>query len=139
MPGSITIVITSDEITPTMQELQNKFSDLSELLLAVGAVWSQQMAMNFATAPWPPLAIETVARKMVEGYPMDMLVRSGDMKGAATEGEWSASGNEAHLMVPGYSQFHFDGTSFMPARDYSFLSASFDGMVQDAFGAFLGL
>jgi hypothetical protein len=105
--------------------MANKLGNLATFLREIAALISQQFEFNFNSAPWPPLAAATIASKQAQGYPLDILVRTGAMKDAATSGAWRVSSELAELGVPGYSGFHFEGTSFMPARDYAYLPDSF--------------
>ncbi len=138
---SFTITVNPGDTITTLERFVARLNQLDEFLLDLGQVVSDEMAVTFSTAPWPPLAAATIAQKQAEGMPLAVLIRSQEMYGAAVGGLWQATGGgtdaEAVLEVPGYSGFHFEGTSFMPARDYAMLPNDFGAQTLDAFMGFL--
>jgi len=123
--------ITSVDGIEIMENLMAKLANMLEILLEIGLMWSDEMANNFATAPWPPLSPITIAKK---GH-ATMLVDSGKMKQLAEGGEWSGVGGGgkfiAQLKLPRYWTYHQTGTRFMPQRDFTALPDSFVPDVAD--------
>lgn len=134
------MTIVTDQVTPMLDMLDNKLSDMTEFVLEVGQLWSDEMAFNFATANWPPLAAATIAEKAAAGYPLAPLFRTQALRDAAVGGEWQASGGggsaTAVLEGPSYAAFHLEGTRFMPVRDFAFLESAFDGRLADVMTAY---
>jgi hypothetical protein len=132
MPG-FEIIMDARIFEEHLAEILARLQVLGSALLDIGSVVSEYMTRNFEDAPWPPLSPETIRIKEEQGFPFDPLVRTGDMKGAASSGAWAVSragrGWVAKLEVPGYSNFHFEGTKFMPRRDYALLPDSIEGDV----------
>lgn len=137
----IKIIIQSAEVQADLEMINTKLQDMSGFLLDVGQLWSDEMAFNFATANWPPLAARTIADKIAGGYPLAPLMRTQALREAAIGGDWSASGGGgkaiAQLDLPGYGTYHIESTRFMPARDFSFIPASFDAKLADEFVGWL--
>lgn len=127
------ILITWDtRATQSMlRTLEERLIALEGPLLDIAAIVTEYITRNFEDAPWPPLAPSTVEIKQSLGYPFDPLVRTRAMKDSATSGNWQVSGAgrswRAKLEVPGYSDFHFKGTKWMPMRDYALLPDSIEG------------
>jgi hypothetical protein len=127
------IIITWDThaTDEMLRVLNERLLALDGPLLDIAAVVTEYITRNFEDAPWPPLAPSTVELKQALGYPFDPLVRTGDMKDSATSDDWQVSGSgrtwRAKLEVPGYSNFHFTGTRWMPMRDYALLPDSIEG------------
>lgn len=135
MVAGFTIIVTHGQDIPgDFFDLESKLSDLSPFLEQVGEIINTELASNFATSAFPPLAATTIARKVAEGGPLDVLVRSGALKDAAGTAPWQVSSDVAQKQVPGYGGFHLDGTTFMPVRDWAFLD---DGADIPILGAFL--
>lgn len=139
MPPPVGIIIRFNPGTTIedIEQISARLQSLEVALLEIGLLLSDAMAANFMTAPWPPLKESTIQRKRAAGYPLDPLIRTRAMSGAATGGEWSAGrlgggSFRATLDVPRYSLFHmpkdvggFAPTKFMPARDYAFIPDSY--------------
>lgn len=138
---TVTITVDPGDSIVFLQQLAARMQNLDEFLLMLGEKISEQISFNFDSAPWPPLAAATIARKQAGGYPLEPLVRSGQMKEDATSGLWEASNlggvAKAVLYGPGYSFYHMDGTDFMPARDFTFLPDSFENTIESTFEAFI--
>lgn len=135
----------------TIADLERVYARLSgfeQPLLSIGGILSDKMALNFARQPWPPIKDSTNKRKrMAERGQLslfyDPLVRTGAMKGAATEGNWQSGrlgGGSfmAILEIPGYSAFHmpkseggYGPTRFMPVRDFAFIQDDLSQEVGD--------
>jgi len=136
------IFVTAGQDYPAdMFELESKLQDMTPFLEAVGEIVNTELASNFATGAFVPLASATLARKAAEGSPMDILVRSGALKDAAGTAPWSVSsgggGAIAEKGVPGYGGFHLDGTQYMPVRDWAFLDDGADIPILSAFLDFI--
>jgi hypothetical protein len=134
---NIIIDVDSADVQAELAMLRDKLGDLTTFVLDVGQLWSDEMAFNFATSPWPPLALSTILDKIAGGYPLAPLVRTQLLRDLAVGGNWQASGSAgsavAILMLPGYGEYHLDGTRFMPQRDFAFLNADFNARLEDEF------
>lgn len=133
----ISVNVSVNTTVEHFKQYTKKLQNLAPFLGQVGQLVSWQMAFNFVNAPWPPLAAITIAAKRALGYPANMLVRTGAMKAAATSGAWYVSNDTATLRVPGYAGFHFEGTRFMPARDFAFLPSSIGPQIEQLFAGYL--
>jgi hypothetical protein len=125
-PISILMIFHPMGTIERMEQLSSRLNSLEVPLLEIGAFISDFMAFNFLRAPWPALRETTIQRKRAMGFPIDSLVRTGAMKDAATGARWSAGrlgGGSfmATLEVPGYSKWHWEGTRFMPERDFALI------------------
>lgn len=65
-------------------------------------------------APWAPLAPKTIHDKIVHGYPLDILVRTGAMRESLT---LSVEKDEAKITIDEPAHFHQFGTNRMPVRE----------------------
>src|SRR5919106_225230 len=122
----IVITVNPGTTIEHLERLQDYLADdLNIFVEDVGNLITDQMSFNFSSSPWPPLAASTLALKQAYGYPLDVLVRTGAMKDDATLSPWLVTEKGGDIVgeidVPAYSEFHFEGTRFMPARDYAFL------------------
>ena len=136
------IFVMHDEIFKQhLEELIERFQTLGGALEEIAHVVTEYITRNFEDAPWPPLAMATIELKERYGYPFYPLVRSGNMKEMATGGDWKITGGgsrwKASLPVPGYSNFHFTGTRFMPRRDYALLADSIESEIADILEGYL--
>jgi len=92
------------------------------------AIVAQEIEENFAAEGrpdhWEALAESTV---LVRGTDGPILTRTGELRSAVTStSAWSVGGSgsdaEALLTDPtGYGGYHVEGTSRMPARDYTYV------------------
>lgn len=135
---NVFVTVDSAAVIAELDRMTMKLSNLAPYLKMLSEIVSQQFEYNFNAQPWPPLAAATIVSKQAQGYPLDILVRTGAMKDAAISGNWQVTNSEAKLEVPAYSGFHFEGTSMMPARDYAFLPTSFVGQAMIVFEEFIG-
>lgn len=121
--------------------LESRLLMLDIPLVSIANLVTEEILGNFESGSWPPLAPATSELKAALGYPADPLVRTGAMKGAATSNNWQVSragrGWVAKLEVPGYSNFHFTGTRFMPMRDYALLHDAIEGSIIGILETFL--
>jgi len=132
---AFTIIVTHGQDIPSdFFELESKLNDMSTFLGQIGEIVNTQLASNFASAAFAPLAAATLARKAAQGLPLDVLVASGALRDQAGTGPWQVSSDVAQKMVPGYGGFHLDGTQFMPVRDWAFID---DGISMPILGAFV--
>lgn len=97
-------------------------TDLPELFTMFGPVMGEIESEQWATearGSWAPLAPSTVEQKAREGWPPDILVRTGDLRDSLTD---PARALEVHLVEAtygtdvSYAGYHQDGTDRMPAR-----------------------
>lgn len=141
MNQQITITINVGSTLSDLERIKYLLENLDIWLLDLGVIVSDEIKINFDKSDWEPLSATTIARKVAGGYPLEPLIRTEAMMQAATGGEWSASksgkGAIAVLGLPGYSEFHMDGTSYMPARDFTFLSSDFLGKLEDSLAGYL--
>jgi phage gpG-like protein len=76
---------------------------------------------GYGAGGWVPLAPSTIERKEKGGYPMDILVRTGELR-QAMAGEGGAAIEEIRPLemrlgtTLAYARFHQKGTRGMPAR-----------------------
>lgn len=80
-----------------------------------------QSAGGYGAGGWTPLAPSTIERKQRSGYPLDILVRTGELRESLSgRGKGSIETIqplEMHLGTSSHSAvFHQRGTSRMPAR-----------------------
>jgi len=102
---------------------------LGEPLMASTEIVAQEIEANFAAEgrpeAWAPLSEATVLTRGSDG---PILTLTGALRAAVTSpSAWSQSGGgsdvEAVLTDPtGYGGYHVEGTSRMPARDYTYVS-----------------
>ena len=141
MAANITLTLDPGEVPGDLERIAHLLSNLDEWLLIVGGLVSDQMSINWSEASWAPLAAATILKKQTQGWPLDILVETGALRDAASGGAWSASqmggSAEAVLEAPGYGEFHITGTSYMPARDWTFLPASIVNDIEDSLVVFL--
>lgn len=119
-----------------LEDIEFRMRNQEPMVLGIGLVLSNYMAMNFASGGqgrWPPLAASTLARKAAQGYPPDMLVRTGELEDSVSGGEWQVGrvGGDfiGVLDVAGHGGFHIEGTDFMPARDFTFIPDSVEAEI----------
>ncbi len=136
-------VVVQDEISPAIDQIRHTLENLEPFLLDVGPVVTDDMLENWVgRGNWPPLKASTLARKAREGYDLSALVRSEALIDAVAGDEWQAgqvgSGTfEAVLPVPGYGFYHRQGTRFMPARDWAFISDDVVGDIENIFAEYI--
>jgi phage gpG-like protein len=122
--GGVTI-----EIEPPIEFILKQTSRFQEALLDLEPLWELVKPIaarveedQFSTqgeGAWPALAESTIARKESGGWPMDPLVRTGDLKDSLTNPGRAADTGPAHMIYGtdvDYALFHQEGTSRMPAR-----------------------
>src|SRR5262249_15695179 len=66
------------------QEALLDLEPLWELVKPVAADVEEQQFATQGEGAWPPLAESTIARKEAGGWPLDPLVRTGDLKESLT-------------------------------------------------------
>ena len=116
----INITVHFDARAPIemLETLANKFANLEVPMSEVGELYSENIANYIDTGTFTPLSDVTIAKKGSS----DMLKENEDMYGAVKGAEWVVSrvGDkwQATLELPGYSAFHWTGTTFMPKRDF---------------------
>lgn len=92
---------------------------LWELVKPVAADVEEEQFGSQGEGAWPPLADSTIRRKESGGWPMDPLVRTGDLKGSLVDPGRAADSGPRHLIYGtdvDYAAFHQEGTTRMPAR-----------------------
>lgn len=145
LPFSVSIVVNTQDSIDQLERVTARLASLDEALLLVGEKLSEYMTDTIDTeghGSWEPLSPVTTEIKAALGYDPAMLVRTGDMRGAVENAEWQAQQQGsglfiAQLEVPLYSHFHFEGTRFMPARDYGFIGDDFEPVAIDILESWL--
>jgi phage gpG-like protein len=92
---------------------------LWELVKPVAASVEEDQFSSQGQGAWSPLAESTLARKEAGGWPMDPLVRTGDLKASLVDPGRAADTGPQHMVYGtdvGYAIFHQEGTSRMPQR-----------------------
>lgn len=101
------------DLTPAWDIVANWFAEQERVQFATeGARWGQ---------PWAPLKPATIAEKQRRGYPLSILVRTGELERSLSIRSLSIERLYPQRMTLGtrvpYAHFHQDGTSRMPARN----------------------
>jgi phage gpG-like protein len=103
-----------------LQRLAGSLGDLSEPLRKILEDFRAITRERFASGEgWQPLAQSTIVDKKRRGHPMNILVRTGELRDVLTGG--GGGGEEvkplqAKAVMPFYGALHQQGTSRMPAR-----------------------
>ena len=102
-----------EDFSPAFKEIVKDFHK--------GEAQQFQSEGSYGAGGWTPLAPTTIMRKSSGGYPMDILVRTGDLRDAMTgRGTAKVEIIRPKGMVVGttleYARFHQRGTRRMPAR-----------------------
>lgn len=102
----------AQDLRPVFREIARSFNEFQDDLFA---------SSGAAAGGWAPLAPSTLAQKAAQGYPSDILVRTGRMRRSLVS-KTSDSVEEitAKYLLIGtsrpYARFHQTGTVRMPAR-----------------------
>ena len=115
---------------------------------SIQEVVGPSMHENFAVGgrpPWEPLNERTIADKSANGYPEDILVRTGSLGVVAGQlNLWTIDGQEGTAVVNGlpdrvhYGIFHQAGTRFMPAREWAVIQEEDIDRIVEVFEEWLG-
>lgn len=120
--GGVTI-----QIEPPLEFILQQTGRFQEALLDLEPLWERVKPVaaeveeeQWAGAgDWAPLADSTIRRKEAGGWPLDPLVRTGDLKESLTDPGLAADSGPQHMIYGtdvDYAQFHQEGTIHMPAR-----------------------
>lgn len=112
---------------------------------SIQQVMAPSFAKNFDVGgrpSWVPLADATLADKEAQGYPDDILIRTGKLKRVAQQlNIWNISSDEAYVdNLPGadYGFFHEGGTQFMPQRIFMDVTEQDEDDIANVFENWIG-
>jgi len=99
-----------DDINTAVDGLGAAISDFRPFWQQVKPVIAAAFARNFEregaiSGPWPPLTPKYLARKLKQGFPPDILVRTAVLKQACTQIGDSAGPNQIMIEQEGYFGF----------------------------------
>jgi len=109
-----------DRIAQELLQLANRIDDWTEPLTEAKEAFIYSTELHFETEsdpygePWQALDTKYARAKEAAGYPPDILVRSGDLKKAATSEEaWHITESDIIFdsqTLPSYGAFHQEGS-----------------------------
>lgn len=115
-----------DKLTRKVRAMQRRAQDVSPAWEALLDWFVEQNQAQFLTRggryrdPWPPLAQSTVDQKFRQGWPLDPLIRTGDLVRSLTHRPLAIehiTGREVRAGTDvSYARFHQTGTRRMPQR-----------------------
>lgn len=122
--SGVTVIIEPpiDFILRQSAEFRAALLDLDPLWELVKPVVAETEKQQFETAghgEWPALAPVTLEIKERHGWPLDPLVRTGDLKNSLTDPGRAADTGPRHMIWSTdveYARFHQTGTKHMPMR-----------------------
>lgn len=108
------------EAAQSLMAVSAALSDIELPILAARRIAQQDMVSRFETQtdpdgqPWVPLTADYLEQKLKDGYPEDILTRTGDMKEAASQDEaWLVTENSLVFdssAMPFYAMIHQAGS-----------------------------
>ncbi len=115
-----------DRTRRRIREMAERARDVSPAWQAVATWFAEANFEQFLSRgaryrdPWPPLAASTTLEKLARGFPLDPLIRTGDLVQDLTSRPFGVEQITPHEMTVGtaipYAGFHQRGTSRMPRR-----------------------
>jgi phage gpG-like protein len=103
------------------EDVKDLSEPFTEILKDFREIEAKQFSSEggYGSGGWKPLAASTIVDKQRQGYPLDILVRSGELRDVMSGGK---SGYdeikplEMTIWMPWYGMYHQRGTPKMPAR-----------------------